>query len=132
MGRMEVQCSAALRDVSSTCIADVGRTDAQDFSEKVALARVPQQRTLGRVLTAWALHMSKRTSEGEVLSSKLAVGLARFQQQHFAALFGGSAPAVAESHDETPGEPPSFAHLKGDGDDESCVARPMRACISPG
>ncbi|KAK7191530.1 hypothetical protein DPSP01_011047 [Paraphaeosphaeria sporulosa] len=63
--------------------------------------------------------MSKRNSEGEVLSNKLAVGLARFQQQQFAALFGDSAPAVAESHDQKAIEQASTADLKGDGDDES-------------
>ncbi|KAF2445110.1 hypothetical protein P171DRAFT_521159 [Karstenula rhodostoma CBS 690.94] len=63
--------------------------------------------------------MSKRNSEGEVLSNKLAVGLAKFQQQQFAALFGDSAPPAAESHDTQPVEQASTADLKGDGDDES-------------
>jgi hypothetical protein len=128
MGRMEWQlCISPAHAVAEDC-----RTDAQDFSEKVALDMVDHQLALGRVLIDRALHMSKRTSEGEVLSNKLAVGLAKFQQQQFAALFGDGAPAVAESHDEQPVEPPSFADLKGDGDDESCVARPRRACMSSG
>ena len=66
--------------------------------------------------------MSKRNSEGEVLSNKISVGLAKFQQQQFAALFGDSAPVVAESHDEKPIEQASIADLKGDGDDEGCVS----------
>ena len=78
--------------------------------------------------------MSKRNSEGEVLSNKIAVGLARFQQQQFGALFGDSAPApqVAESHDTEPLEQASTAGFKGDGDDESCVAQPMQLCIASG
>lgn len=76
--------------------------------------------------------MAKRNNEGEVLSNKLAVGLARFQQQQFAALFGDSAPAVAESHDAEPLEQASTASLGRDGDDESCVARPLQFYIASG
>ncbi|KAF9740044.1 hypothetical protein PMIN01_02679 [Paraphaeosphaeria minitans] len=63
--------------------------------------------------------MPKMNSDGEALSNKLAVGLAKFQQQQFAALFGDSAPAVAESHDTKPVEQASTVDLKGDGDEES-------------
>ncbi|KAL1591904.1 hypothetical protein SLS60_011496 [Paraconiothyrium brasiliense] len=63
--------------------------------------------------------MSRHNGEGEVLSNKISVGLAKFQQQHFASLFGDSAPAVPESHDDDKqAEQASFADLKGDGDDE--------------
>ncbi|KAJ4350530.1 uncharacterized protein N0V89_009151 [Didymosphaeria variabile] len=62
--------------------------------------------------------MSKRNNEGEVLSNKIAVGLAKFQQEHFASLFGSSASAVPESHDDKHVEQASIADLRGDGDDE--------------
>lgn len=107
-------------------VAEDSARTLQDFSGVIARksrARYGQPSTLGRVLHRvyrCRAAMSKRNSEGEVLSNKIAVGLAQFQQRQFAALFGDSTPPAAESH-ESPAEQASIADLKGDGEDEGCV-----------
>ncbi|KAF1968803.1 hypothetical protein BU23DRAFT_256364 [Bimuria novae-zelandiae CBS 107.79] len=63
--------------------------------------------------------MSKRNNEGEVLSNRVAVGLAQ-RPPLLLSLLGGNAPAVEESHDE---QPPSVSQnalsdLKADGGDD--------------